>query len=309
MKKYFKTGLLVSAGIGVLAACAMTSNLHMRSEVADRIASPAWMIERQIPAAPFSLTAYERIHKRHAPANVYIEGDGLAWLSRTQISQDPTPKNPVSLHLASKDMAKNVIYLARPCQYSGMLERDTPCEPTYWTNQRYAPTVVESYNTALNEIRRRYNIKGFNLIGFSGGGTISALLAANRDDVLSFRTIAGNLDHRAHSDYHNVSYLEGSLNPRDFSGKLKYVPQIHYIGGQDQIVPPTVLHSYLQAIGESNCVGYEFIQEADHEEGWVNKWPELLANKPACRGPVKRLDIDELMDGPIRVTREIPKGK
>ena len=91
----------MTSALAVLAGCG-TSSLTMRHEVAERLATPAWMIERRIPAAPFSLTAYERMHERFAPANIYIEGDGLAWLSKRQKSLNPTPMNPVALHLATQ---------------------------------------------------------------------------------------------------------------------------------------------------------------------------------------------------------------
>ena len=44
-------------------------------------------------------------------------------------------------------------------------------------------------------------IKGIHLIGYSGGGAIAVLTASRREDVLSVRTIAANLDHSAHELY------------------------------------------------------------------------------------------------------------
>ena len=303
-RRHFTQATLALLTATALASC---TKPYFREEVATRIAAPAWMVERQIAAGPFALTAFERMHERYAPANVYIEGDGVAWLSKKRPSMDPTPKNPVALHLASRDKAENVVYLARPCQFSKMVDPNQACDQAYWTGKRYAPEIVASYNEALDEIRRRYNIEGFNLIGFSGGGTLAALLAAEREDVLSFRTVAGNLDHRAHSDYHEVSYLSGSLNPPEFAAKLARVPQNHFIGGQDEIVPPTVLHSYLQAVGESNCIQYQFIQEAEHEKGWVDKWPELLKIPAECRGPIEDLNLEFIdLPEPIYSPRETP---
>lgn len=299
MKTQVKALLLVTTGVAMLAAagCAGVGS-PMRKEVAQRIAAPSWMVERQIPAGPFALTAYERMHTRGAPADIYIEGDGLSWMSKTRASLDPTPKNPVALHLSSRDKTDNVAWLARPCQYSGLLDKSVPCDAAYWTDKRYAPEVAAAYGAALDEIKRRYDITGFNLVGFSGGGTIAAIMAGSRDDILSLRTVAGNLDHRAHSAFHGVSPLEGSLNPPEFAGKLATVPQVHFIGGQDNVVPPAILHSYLQAVGESSCVQYQFIQEAAHEEGWVDKWPDLMKIMPVCAGPAKEIDLYEDLDLP-----------
>ena len=173
MKRHIKSGLLTIGAIVFLTACG-TSSIIMRHEIADRLSAPVWMTKRQIPVEPFSLTVYERMHERFAPANVYIEGDGLAWVSKKQISLNPTPKNPVALHLATKDKANNVVYLARPCQYSGLINKDTPCDSAYWTNKRFAPEVLKAYDAALNEIKHRYNIEGFHITGFSGGGSYSS---------------------------------------------------------------------------------------------------------------------------------------
>ena len=136
-----------------------------------------------------------------------------------------------------------------------------------------------------------------------GGGAVAAILAAQRDDVASLRTVAGNLDHRAHSAHHNVSYLEGSLNPPDFAAKLARVPQYHFIGGQDSVVPPGVLHSYLQSLGATSCAQYEFVQEAEHDKGWVNIWPDLLAKTPECRGIEKEFEPFDLPPEPFYTPR------
>lgn len=294
MKKA-RTYLLFGAALTGLAVggCALTAD-KWRQETADRIAGPVWMIPRAIPAAPFALQAYERMHAKNAPANIYIEGDGVAWLSKTHISLDPTPSNPVALHLAAKDEAKNVAYIARPCQYTDMLGDEEPCPSDYWSVKRFAPEVLESYNLALNDIKARYHIQEFNLVGFSGGGAIAALLAAMRDDVASLRTVAGNLDHRAHSEYHDVSYLSGSLNPPEYAQSLSAVPQIHYIGGQDEIVPPAIAHSYVTALSGTQCVQVQMVQEAEHETGWVDKWPQLLAVEPECQQIGYEIDFGDL---------------
>lgn len=284
--------------VALLASC--SSLEQVKEDAAHRFAEPAWMKERQIAASPFLLTAFERVHEKDALANIYIEGDGKAWVSRRTISLDPTPSEPIALELASKDLSDNVIYLARPCQFSKMLDKEKRCDSFYWTGGRFAPEVIAAYDKALDDIKYRYGVRGFNLIGYSGGASVAALVAARRDDVYSLRSVAGNLDHVAHSQIHNVSLLDGSLNPPDFAARLKQIPQRHFIGGQDEIVPWGVFHSYTKKIGKSNCISYSFIQEAEHDDGWVNIWPELMAEDVSCRG-VER----EVVFRPI--PREAPK--
>jgi hypothetical protein len=295
-------------GLALLSGTALSGCARMiGEEVTDRLAHPVFMKERIIAAGPFHLTAYERMHEREAPATIYIEGDGRAWLSKRVASGDPTPVNPVALHLATRDNSDNVAWLARPCQYTQMADPKAACSADFWKGQRFSPTVLKAYNDALDDIKARWDIKGFNLVGYSGGGAIAAILAGQRSDVLSLRTVAGNLDHKAHSALHNVSPLTASLNPPDYAGTLKAVPQVHFIGGQDSVVPPAILNSYLQALGPSNCVQYRFIQEASHEKGWVDKWPEFLKFTPECKGP-KPMDYDFVpMPEPIITAPERPE--
>lgn len=293
MKKQILSFSLILCAGSTLSGC----DHVVTEEIADRLAHPAFMLEREIPAGPFNLMAYERMHERGAPADIYIEGDGKAWLSKHVASADPTPVNPVALHLATRDNADNVAWLARPCQYTGMANEKEECSSDFWKGKRFSPVVLEAYNAALDDIKARYDIKGFNLIGYSGGGAVAAILAAQREDVVSLRTVAGNLDHAAHSALHKVSPLTGSLNPPAFAGKLQAVPQVHFVGGQDTNMPPAILHSYLQALGPSNCVQYQLIQEAEHDKGWVEKWPALLAVTPACTGPV-RTEYEDFMPMP-----------
>lgn len=302
-KKILGLGLVLLA-TSHMAGC---TKPVLSEAVADRLASPVWMVERQIPAGPFALTAFERMHKHYAPANVYIEGDGKAWVSKREPSMNPTPVNPVALHLATKDKAENLVYLARPCQYSQLQDKNTPCDRAYWTGKRFSPEVLDAYNAALDEIKQRYDIEGFNLIGYSGGGAVAAILAAEREDVLSLRTVAGNLDHKAHSALHKVSPLTGSLNPPDFTGRLTAMPQVHFVGGQDEVVPPIILQSYLQALGPTNCEQHKMIQEASHDEGWVEKWPELMQIMPACKGPAHAAEPVIMEPEPIYTAPEKPE--
>ena len=67
---------------------------------------------------PFVLTRFARINAPDAPLLVFLEGDGHAWRSRSEVSPDPTPDRPVALELAAQEAAAhpkaNVLYLARP---------------------------------------------------------------------------------------------------------------------------------------------------------------------------------------------------
>ena len=286
--KYF-VFLFVLAVLPVLSAC--SASQEARQATAKRIAAPAFMMNRQINTGAFNIMAWERMHQRHAPAHVYIEGDGQAYITKTQRSLDPTPTNPVALHLAAMDKADNVAYLARPCQYEGnrvfgkeqmAWNGEGPCPARYWTTHRYSPKVLKSMNAALDNIKAQYDISEFHLIGYSGGAAVAALLAAEREDVASLRSVAGNLDHAAFTTLHEVTPMSASLNPVDEAATLRFVPQHHFIGGEDEVIPSAVFHSYAQALAPSACNEHSLITDAGHEYGWTEKWPELLKRPLGC---------------------------
>ncbi|MBK9586774.1 MAG: hypothetical protein KA099_06355 [Alphaproteobacteria bacterium] len=283
--------------LALLTACE-TSRPLVKTELAQRVAAPAWMIRREIPAGSYLLTAYERIHDYNSTVNVYIEGNG------------PTPEYPTALHLATKDKTDNIIYLAQPCQYSGLIKDDSEC--TLTGEQAYAPTSLEAMNAALDEIAKRYNVRGFHLIGYDGGATIATNLAASRKDILSLRTVAGIMDTDAYNDAHGWPRTKNAQNPALKAATLSNLPQYHFIGGQDAQVPPSVLHSYFQALPPTRCVRYELIQENEHEDGWVEKWPDLLKRPVNCNGAVPQdfnaLDlVAQEGPAPYETVREIPE--
>jgi hypothetical protein len=268
--------------LALAAVAGCTGNYwDIRTSTAHRLVAPSFMLEKDIKADPFLITSFERVREPGATADIYIEGDGMAWLSRNEPSLDPTPTNPVALHLATRDKAPNVIYLARPCQYSRMVDGRV-CDQSYWTSKRFAPEVIDSMSAALDDIKLRHHIKGFNLVGYSGGGAVVAILAARRDDILSFRTVAGNLDTDLFSRIHNISPLKGSLNPVDEAAKTVGIPQHHFIGKWDTVVTPALYDSYHHATGDSPCVRATIIDDSDHNSGWVDKWPDMMKEPLDC---------------------------
>lgn len=269
-----------------LSACEMMS-MNDKNIAADRIARPAFMVERFIETKMFDLQAWERMHQRGGDAVIYIEGDGQHWENNKDqaykiFDEGPTPGNPVALHLASRDLSKNVAYLARPCQYIYKPE-SKGCSSYYWGTRRYSREVIKAYNEALDQIKGLYGIKNFHVVGFDGGAVIASYLAAERNDVNTLRTVAGNLNHPYVTAEKGMDPLTGSLNVLDIASQLKDVPQIHFIGGADEMITPGVYHSYRQAMGQSSCVHYSLIQDASHYLGWVEKWPDLLKISPSCR--------------------------
>jgi hypothetical protein len=252
-----------------LFSCASVDD---RRELANAIAASGQLTRSEPVAGAFRLRQYVRITSPQE-ANIYIEGDGLAWLSRAEISPNPTPTDPIALRLAAKDDAASVIYLARPCQYVA----DEKCSADYWTHKRYAPEVIDAYMRVLDG----FEFKKIHLIGYSGGGGIAAILAAKRGDVASLRTVAGNVDINAFSALHHVSAMEGSLNPADYAKTLRAIPQIHFIGQDDKVVTEELFRHYITQTG-ATCTQLRTIAKTNHENGWEAQWPALLTQTPTC---------------------------
>lgn len=223
----------------------------------------------------FTLTSYQRIRKLGQPINIYIEGDGLAWLTKSRLSTDPTPRNPLVLKLASLDFADNVAYLARPGQYT-QSAKDI-CSQEYWSNKRFSKEVIDSINQAIDQICWQAKADKINLIGYSGGAAIAIIIAAKRNDVISLRTIAGNLNPQAVNKYHKVSDLYGSLNPLDYLDKIRNLAQRHFQAGKDTIIPLFIAQDFVKALGDKDFRRITLISQASHDNGWLERWPELLS--------------------------------
>jgi pimeloyl-ACP methyl ester carboxylesterase len=204
--------------------------------------------------------------------NIYIEGDGRAWLNKHTLSDDPTPSNPVALKLAVADQGGNIAYIARPGQYQRV-----SCDAKYWSASRFAPEVITSMDQAIDQLKAGSGAKAVALTGYSGGGAIAVLVAARRADVVALRTVAGNLNTTAWCAYHHVSQLDGSLNPLDAAFKTANIPQRHFIGNKDKIMPAIIAESFVKAEGDKDASRITRVKSASHNEGWEGQWKELLS--------------------------------
>jgi pimeloyl-ACP methyl ester carboxylesterase len=260
--------------ICLLTACAGDPATH-----ADAMAQPAGLQREQVQAGAFLLTSYARITRTDQSLTVYIEGDGMAWRSRNRPSDDPTPHRALGLSLAVADTSANVVYLARPCQFTPM-SANPRCAVAYWTDKRYAEEVVASMNAAVTQYLRRLPGQRVNLVGYSGGGALAVLVAARRQDVASLRTVAGNLDHAAVNRLHQVSPMPDSLNAIDVAQRVATIPQLHVSGADDTVVPPSVARSFVAAVGP--CAQLRIVDGMAHESDWAARWPGLKAITLPC---------------------------
>lgn len=207
---------------------------------------------------------------------IYIEGDGQV-MDRGYPSDDPTPQNPIALKLALSQPSGATAYLARPCQFTSA---SNLCSPMYWTNQRYSEQVITSMNNGVEVLKRAVRAKGLILIGYSGGGALSLLVAGRRSDVLGVVTVAGNLDVEAWTTYHRFKPLEGSINPADHLEGFQAIPQIHFVGGRDEVVPPILTEAFATRYPSTMRPKVISIKDNSHACCWVTQWPSLWNQIP-----------------------------
>lgn len=275
----FLRAILLSAGIIATAwGCASIGCPGDRHEAADRVAAAGNFTKYSIQTNGFTLTAYGRFSRPGADLTVYIEGDGCAWISPARLSTDPTPARSLVLQMTALDRAANVAYLARPGQYGG----DAPggCDPLYWSDRRFSPEVVEAMSEAMDRLRTAACSERVHLVGYSGGAAIAVLVASRRNDIASLRTVAGNLDTEAVNRHHGVTPLTGSLNPIDDARRVGGLPQRHFAGAKDSVVPPFIARSFLRQAGDPDDRRLVILKDVSHSRGWLEAWGELLTIPP-----------------------------
>lgn len=260
--------------LGVALSLAASGCSFLRSQ-GDTLPAAAGLAPLELRAGTFDLAAHVRRSGQPVKeATIYIEGDGAAWTTPYHPPLDPTPRKPVSLLLAAADPAPAVAYLGRPCQYlaAAALAR---CPTTYWTERRFAPEVIAAYEVAIEQLKEKLGVERIRLVGYSGGGVIATLLAAQRHDVDALVTVASPLALAEWVKWHGASPLTGSLDPIGLAAALP--PGVHFAGRGDKNVPVEVLEHFVRAQGGR----IEIVAGFDHECCWVREWSSLLRRVPA----------------------------
>jgi pimeloyl-ACP methyl ester carboxylesterase len=262
-----------------IASCTAAPDLQSRLETA-RLQAGGTFQETVLQTTRFDLYALLKPADNSALLTVFIEGDGYAWASRRRASSDPTPITQTVLGLAQAYSSANIAYLARPCQFIGSESRN--CDPSLWTKARYSGAVVAALDEALTILKEKYAAKQLQLIGYSGGGTLAALLAAKRTDVDSYITVAAPLDTLAFTTHHAVTPMSSSLNPVDYAENLAAIPQVHLVGADDEIVPEQISLNFLHSLPTRRCTEIRVVPDADHWTGWQTMRPPLNKIVATC---------------------------
>lgn len=261
---------------GIIAAiltsgCATTGAGY---RAADITASEHYFKKEFVRTDLCTLTVFHNFTRPDTQLTVYIEGDGMAWRSRRKLSEDPTPRHPLVLSLAIMDPSENIAYLARPGQLT--LSTKPDCDPVYWSGKRFSAEVISAMNSAVDHLKSESRSKEVNFIGYSGGAIIAVMMAAQRNDVVSLRTISGNLDPEAVNLYHGVTLMDGFPDPIDHSVKIAHIPQRHFAAENDRVIPFYITRSFAEKAGDKEGESITVVKGTTHYSGWQKAWPSLL---------------------------------
>ena len=269
-------------GVFCLISCQLLTSQALPSaqdkrDLALTIAKQGNLNPHVIATSSFNLLAFEPSAISGDTLRVYIEGDGSAWLNTQTPSSDPTPRNPIGLRLAVADLSYSSVYLARPCQYQIDAPPNPvlPCSLVDWTAGRFSEKVVNSLNDAINKLKIQFHAKNVILIGYSGGGALAILCAARRDDVIKIVTVAGNVSVAAWTKEMGLDSLKDSLDPIAFAAKVEGISQIHFLGTDDEIIPPKMISSYISYFPVTAPIKVVPLRGFDHQCCWVRDWPML----------------------------------
>lgn len=199
----------------------------------------------------------------------YLEGDGTPHVSPHVVARDPTPRDPVMLHLMALDPHASV-YVGRPCYWG--LHADAGCSSYVWTLGRFSAPVVASIVAVILKETAAYPGARVVIYGHSGGATL-ALLAVDRGlRPAGVVTIGGNLDPDAWTSLHGYTPLVGSLNPvREPLARLG-VRLRHYVGDRDTNTPPEFVRAAAERSGGEVIVVPGF----DHHCCWSQIWTQAV---------------------------------
>ncbi len=223
---------------------------------------------REIQTSYFKIAVWQKITAENEPYKIYIEGDGYAFGRNGLVSANPTPRGKLLREIAFGDKHANVVYMARPCQYT----EDSFCRPQYWSTARFSDEVITSEYETLRQIILPQS--KLTLVGFSGGAQVAGLLAVKYPDlnIQKLVTVAGNLDVENWTSYHRVPKLDLSDDLHNYRDEYAKFAQVHYVGADDTNIVPSITLNFIK--DKSTVIT---IKNASHNTGWEAAYERIRA--------------------------------
>jgi len=224
------------------------------------------------------------------PIMVVFESDGAPWRALGYFPPpDPTPRRPVGAEIAralAQRFPGPVIYLGRHCQFliPGRPDFSRRCTNSrLWARARFAPEVVSDFRQWLLHLVEEnpgLQDRPWLLTGFSGGGTIAALLATELPETKCLVTFAAPLDLRDWAQLQNLSPLYESLDPADRSYAISRLPELGiWLGNKDRVSPPASIGRLAIALG-SRQEAIRLVDDVSHGslEDWIGNAATRIQN-------------------------------
>ena len=214
---------------------------------------PNGFIDKKIETEYLTFSVWEKEGIENGkPLRIYLEGDG-----------NPNPKDKIALYYAEQDPTKNVIYLARPCQWS----EDKICKtkPEIYKEQRFHPEIMREIEEVVLYLKSKYKAPEVELIGYDGGATV-ALNLASQMNVKRVITIAGILDTNAYTRYNDLQDMPDAQNPADKLSVLAEVEQIHYVGSQDEMTPRRAAERFVAKMQSPKSASVRSVNGIGHSD-------------------------------------------
>ena len=73
-----------------------------------------------------------------------------------------------------------------------------------------------------------------------------------------------------------VGQFDGAMNPLDVTEKVAHIPQRHFVGLRDKVVPSVIAESFVKIEGNKDYKRITVVDGATHNDGWLKRWKELL---------------------------------
>jgi len=106
------------------------------------------------------------------------------------------------------------------------------------------------------------------------------LIAARRSDVTFLATAASPLDHGTWTRMKRFSPLDRSLDAIDEVQRLAGIPQIHFAGADDTVVPYQVIRGFAEQVhARGGRVEIVTVPGTDHWCCWQDVWPTLYRDR------------------------------
>ena len=187
-----------------------------------------------------------------APVVVVFESDGAAWRGRGYIPpKNPTPERAVGAEIAravAAHFSGPVIYVGRHCQFVGIdhARFTQDCvNPRLWAQARFSPKVIDEMRQVLSglvQVHPDLQNRPWFFTGFSGGGTLAALVATESlfelSSTVCLVTFAAPLDLRQWVHMHGVTPLDESNDPADrIPLFMRLSSASFWFGSNDRVVP------------------------------------------------------------------------